>query len=334
MLVWSLQKLELPLRFDCKTPMAEGEAARINFIVRIEDAKHWGEGEVAFPSLANQKTENLIEDYFDHFKQKWVPSVDGIAVLTGLLNDIGVPECLRFGIESAYIHYLANANNQSVHQILSLNQMKIVPTSFSIPVMGPEKLKEFYTANRLDRFKSLKVNIYNEDGIALVKEVVKLHGPRIRIDANASFQDIGQVLEMIEQVKSDNIEFLEQPLPVGAYEESKMLKKKSPVPIIADESITNGNVTKELGFQFDGVNIKLMKAGGYIKALNQMRMAKSLNMKVLLGSMIETGLGISSAVNIASKADYFDLDGFLTLGNNPYPLVEEENGNIFYSSIH
>ena len=278
--------------------------------------------------------EGLIEEGFDSFKNKSGVAITSITDLTGIIDDIGPPECLRFGIESAYIHYLADINNQSVHQVLCLNQIKYLPTSFSIPLMGPEKLKEFYKTYHLERFKSLKIKIDEDNAVALIREIVKLHGGGVRIDANGSFKDPDRVLAMLEQFKPHQIEFFEQPMAVGTYEESIMLKNASSVPIIADESITNGQVTPELGKQFDGVNIKLMKSGGYIKALNQIKTAKKLNMKVLLGCMIETGLGISSAVNIAAKADYIDLDGFMMLGKDPYPLVGEENGNIFYSSIH
>ena len=59
-----------------------------------------------------------------------------------------------------------------------------------------------------------------------------------------------------------------------------------------------------------------------------------LVMKILLGSAGETGIGVYSALNIADKADYFDLESFSFLKNDTYDLVKEESGRIFYSFIH
>ena len=77
----------------------------------------------------------------------------------------------------------------------------------------------------------------------------------------------------------------------------------------------------------------MMKAGGYLRAIKQLRQAKSLGLKTMLGCMVETSLGISSALNIAGGVDYFDLDGCLLIKEDPYKLISEENGKIFYSYI-
>ena len=54
----------------------------------------------------------------------------------------------------------------------------------------------------------------------------------------------------------------------------------------------------------------------------------------MLGCMIETSLGISAAMQIAHGVDYFDLDGFLHLEKDPFGLVYEEKGHLFYDFSH
>jgi glutamate racemase len=76
-----------------------------------------------------------------------------------------------------------------------------------------------------------------------------------------------------------------------------------------------------------------MKSGGYLKGLKQIRQAKILGLKTMLGCMIETSLGISSALNISSGVDYLDLDGFLLIKKDPFNILTEENGKIFFSFI-
>jgi outer membrane receptor protein involved in Fe transport len=63
-----------------------------------------------------------------------------------------------------------------------------------------------------------------------------------------------------------------------------------------------------------------------MKALRQIKQAREQRLKTMLGCMIETSLGISSAMNIAHRVDFFDLDGHLILEKDPFNQIEEENG--------
>ncbi len=332
MLKWSLDPIELALKFPWKISREES-SFKCNFIVQVEDGGKKGKGEVAFSSRYGDTRES-IEECFYLFHSERPGTIENLENLTYLLDSIEMPKGLRFGIESAYIHYLADSGKTSVQQILCLNQVKYLPISFSIPIMKPSDIDRFYRQHKLARFGSLKVKVEGLNSIELVREVSKIHKGTIRIDANESFKSSEDVIEAVNALKGVDIEFLEQPLASGMHEESRELKSKIDIPLIADESFVGENITKDLREQFDGVNIKLMKSGGYIKALNQIQAAKKLDMKVLLGCMIETGLGIFSAMNIADKADFFDLDGFLIIKDDPYNLVMEEKGIIYYSFMH
>ena len=87
----------------------------------------------------------------------------------------------------------------------------------------------------------------------------------------------------------------------------------------------------ELRLMFDGINVKLMKAGGYLNALRLLKEAKAAGMKTMIGCMVETTLAISSGLNLCSLADYADLDSFLVVKNEPYKLAKEENGILSYA---
>ena len=53
----------------------------------------------------------------------------------------------------------------------------------------------------------------------------------------------------------------------------------------------------------------------------------------MIGCMIESSLGIESALNISFDGDFFDLDGSLLIKNDPYGRIIEEKGRIFYSHL-
>jgi L-alanine-DL-glutamate epimerase-like enolase superfamily enzyme len=108
--------------------------------------------------------------------------------------------------------------------------------------------------------------------------------------------------------------------------ESIYLKKHFPFTLFADESVTDKADFSQLKLMFDGINVKLMKAGGYFNALQLLKGAKANKLKTMIGCMVETTLGISSGMHLCSLADYADLDSFLVVKNEPFGLLKEEDG--------
>ena len=54
--------------------------------------------------------------------------------------------------------------------------------------------------------------------------------------------------------------------------------------------------------------------------------ARALGLGVMLGCMVESGLGIAAGAHIASLMDHVDLDGNLLLAHDPWPGVEFVDG--------
>ena len=122
---------------------------------------------------------------------------------------------------------------------------------------------------------------------------------------------------------------MEQPLPASLGYAYARIKSKTPVPIIADESITNEADFELLQAEFHGVSIKLMKAGGYLNAVRLLQQARKYGLITLIGSMVETSLGIWCAMQLSSGFDFANLDGFLMLAEEPFKLVKEQNGVLY-----
>jgi L-alanine-DL-glutamate epimerase-like enolase superfamily enzyme len=74
--------------------------------------------------------------------------------------------------------------------------------------------------------------------------------------------------------------------------------------------------------------MKLMKAGGYINGLRLLNEAVKHNMHTMVGCMIETSLGISSAMNVCAGVKFIDLDGFLIIKDEPFGIIEENKGQL------
>jgi L-alanine-DL-glutamate epimerase-like enolase superfamily enzyme len=70
-----------------------------------------------------------------------------------------------------------------------------------------------------------------------------------------------------------------------------------------------------------GINIKLAKSGGIREAVRMVHAARALQLGVMLGCMVESGLGIAPGAHISSLMDHVDLDGNLLLVEDPWPGV-------------
>ena len=60
---------------------------------------------------------------------------------------------------------------------------------------------------------------------------------------------------------------------------------------------------------FHGVNIKLVKCGGLTPARRMIDVARELGMKVMVGCMTESTIGISAIAQLLPLLDYVDMDG-------------------------
>ena len=87
------------------------------------------------------------------------------------------------------------------------------------------------------------------------------------------------------------------------------------------------NVEKQYE-SYNGINVKLQKSGGLLTARRMIERARSLGLKVLLGCMIETSLGITAAAHLSPLADFADLDGHLLIEDDPFRGVVIREGRL------
>jgi len=325
-LSWSIEEINLSLLYNWKISRNETSFKR-NFIIHLNDGVTFAKGEVA-PNIRYGETPEVIQSKFDEL----IPLISKTTTLDDLiyiLDNNYVVNSLRFGIESCFVHFLSNKKGLKVYEFLGLPKPSQVFTSYTLPIMEPGKIATFIDNHKLLRFKYLKVKIDNESGLDIIEELSKITTHPLRIDANEAWQDVDSLLVFMEKCRDKNIDFFEQPLPSVKKEEYKYLKKISPFELIADESLSYDFNMDELAEQFHGVNMKLMKSGGYLKGIEILKSARNKQLKTMIGCMVETSLGIFSAINLCSHINYIDLDGHFLVENEPFSLVSEENGCLY-----
>ncbi len=322
---WNITSLKLDLKYTWRISRNASDQ-KTNFLIKVRHDGLEGTGEVA-PNIRYGETPENIASAFHEFHQQVGSSyISGIDELNPVLETLQLPNALRFGIESAWIHLQCAKQNISLNEYLSVPLPEQVATCYTLPIMDAGEIAGFFQQHLLQRFHYIKIKVNADSGLDELREVHKVCSRPLMIDANEAWKDPDAVLTFMEQLKSFHIAFVEQPLPSSMTEAGKYLKPKSPYPVMADESICADADFDELIQQFHGINMKLMKAGGYLNGIRLLNEAKARGMQTMVGCMVETTLGMSGAWALCGITDYADLDGYMVIKNEPFGLLKEENG--------
>jgi L-alanine-DL-glutamate epimerase-like enolase superfamily enzyme len=209
-----------------------------------------------------------------------------------------------------------------VHRLLGLPAAG-PPTSWTIWLGDPDDMARRTEKVALRGFKRLKLKLGGRDGldaerVAAVRSVTDLP---LQCDVNEAWT-LDEALELLPQME---LQYCEQPLPAGDPGGPE-LKRRSPVPIYVDEDCHTLADIAPCAERAHGVNIKLAKSGGIREAVKMAHAARALGLGLMLGCMVESGLGIAGGVHVASLMDHVDLDGNLLLAHDPWPGVQFVDG--------
>jgi L-alanine-DL-glutamate epimerase-like enolase superfamily enzyme len=203
------------------------------------------------------------------------------------------------------------------------------PTSWTVWLGDPDDMAR--RAEQARRFHRLKLKLGARDGrdVDRVRAVRSVTDVPLQVDVN-EYWTLDEALEALPQLGELGVEYCEQPLPAGDPDGAR-LKTESPIPIYVDEDCHRLGDVAACAERAHGINIKLAKSGGIREAVRMAHAARALGLGVMLGCMIESGLGISAGAQIASLCDHVDLDGNLLLADDPWPGVDFRDGVQFPS---
>jgi L-alanine-DL-glutamate epimerase-like enolase superfamily enzyme len=199
------------------------------------------------------------------------------------------------------------------------------PTSWTVWLGDPDDMAR--RAERVaGRFRRLKLKLGAGDGLDVerVRAVRGVTGLPLQVDVNEAWS-VEEALEALPQLAELGVEYCEQPLTAGDPG-GPHLKARSPLPIYVDEDCHTLADVAGCAERAHGINIKLAKSGGIREAIRMAHAARALGLGVMLGCMVESGLGIAAGAQIASLCDHVDLDGNLLLAEDPWPGVELVDG--------
>jgi L-alanine-DL-glutamate epimerase-like enolase superfamily enzyme len=199
-------------------------------------------------------------------------------------------------------------------------------TTFSIGIDNPATTRA--KVMEAAPFPVLKIKVgldTDEATIAAVRAVTK---KPLRVDANEGWKNKEEALRKINWLEKQGVEFVEQPMPAAMIEETRWVRSRVHIPIIADESCLHASDIPKVKDAFDGINVKLDKAGGVLEAWRMIQIAKAFGMKTMLGCMISSSCTVTAAAHLSPLVDYADLDGNLLIANDPFIGVQVRQGKL------
>ncbi|MDT8067219.1 MAG: dipeptide epimerase [Terriglobia bacterium] len=232
----------------------------------------------------------------------------------------------KAAVDIALLDWVGQKLNIPLYKFFGLDAKDAPITTFSIGIDTPEITRQ--KVREAEQYPVLKIKVglsTDEPTIEAVRSVTK---KPLRVDANEGWTDKEEAVRKINWLESQGVEFIEQPMPAAMLEETRWVRSRVHLPIIADEACLNIAVIPKLADAYDGVNVKLDKCGGMQQAQRMIQIAKSLGMKTMLGCMVSSSVSVTAAAHLSPLVDYADLDGNLLIANDPYSGVKVEHGRL------
>ncbi len=297
--------------------------------VRITDDdgnEGWGE---ANPSTYYAETAATVCAALDAYRRVVESTENPFAIQeieSACESDLGGNASARAAISAALYDLVGRRLGQPVYRLWGLDPAAAPRTSFTIGIDTPDVIRE--RVREAAQYPILKIKVgtdRDEEILAAVRD--EAPDKIVRVDANTAWS-AKQAVRSIERLERFNIEFVEQPLPAHDIDGLRFVRERSSLPIIADESCITSTDIPRLAGAVDGVNIKLAKCGGLSEALRMIHVARAHNLKVMLGCMVESSLGIAAGAQLAPLLDYADLDGAALLDEDPFSGLDVSRGRI------
>ncbi|MEM3527345.1 MAG: enolase C-terminal domain-like protein, partial [Candidatus Bathyarchaeia archaeon] len=223
-----------------------------------------------------------------------------------------------------------------IYQILGSEKPRLIPNTVTL-YLGPKYETEERVKKILDRYKDanlsrLKLKLSGDPNSDLerVMAVAELYPGELTLDANQSYNDPDSAADLFNSIYDligYRVVLIEQPSPRRDFAKLRQITVKSKIPIFADESAATIEDVKRIVElrAAKGVNLKLQKVGGITPGLEAVRLAKENGLQVMVGCMVESGVGIAYGANFAAGVENIacsDLDTDLELKSD---IVTEDS---------
>ena len=276
--------------------------------LQLQWGDYYGFGEAAPLAGFSQETLKEVHYVLEGFYQ----AIDGEIIdkeeLPFLIeaHTEGSPSA-RFAIETACYDLLAKESKKTLSMYMNPNSYTEISVNGITGVHMPG-----------DGFSVMKVkvgfrNLFDE--IEHMEQLTQLYGEDIsfRLDANGSF-DLPKAIRFCKEMEVFNIDYIEQPLPAKELVDLAELRYHTKIPIAVDESLTDFSSAEENIEEqtADIFIVKPMISGGFSECKKIIKLAKEENIRVVITSSLETGIGRMACLHLAAANEVREACGLAT----------------------
>jgi L-alanine-DL-glutamate epimerase-like enolase superfamily enzyme len=283
----------------------------------------------ASPNIRYDETPESVEAFLQKIDPKRLADPFQLKEINNYLDSVasGNPSA-KCAIDIAMHDWIGKKLDTPLYRFFGADKNRIPISTLTIGIDTVEDvIQRVKDANEYPVLK-IKMGLPNDEEI--IRAVRSVTNKPLRVDANEGWKSKEEALEKIKWLKGQNVELVEQPLPAAQIEDAIWLHERTTLPIVADEALASHDLAT-LSNAYDGINVKLQKNGGLLKARELILSARVRKMKVMLGCMIETSVGITAAAHLSPFADWVDLDGNVLIANDPFRGVANEHGKLLLS---
>ena len=319
-LTWEAITLKLHQPFRLSYGVSERRQA---FWLRLAGDAGWGEA--AIPPYYSVSQADMVA-VWDAAARRTDPFPEDPDEIASWIGEEG-PAPARCALDLALHDRIALQRKVPLYELLGLPRPSAPPTSFTISIASPAEMA--CTAAQSSDFAVIKLKLGSDDDLARVAAVRAARpDARLYVDANAGWSP-EEAVQQVQALAPYGLEMIEQPVPQHDIAGLGYVQAHTDVPVVADESVqTLADVEALAAAGVRGINLKLMKVGGLAPCLKMLRRSRELGLRVMLGCMVETSLGVTAMAHLAAWADWLDLDAPLLIANDPFEGLRYEQGRI------
>jgi L-alanine-DL-glutamate epimerase-like enolase superfamily enzyme len=304
----SLKKYNLPLKHVFGISR-ERYASQDTLIVDLQIGDNHGYGEATSNPYYNITVEGMMEEINTHRTQIESYAFEHPADFHAFLSTLELSMFTLCALDLAAHDLYGKLLKKPLYEIWGASNQKYPITNYTI---GIDDISVMVNKMKEKPWPIYKIKLGTSQDVEIVKTLRKYTDAVFRVDANCAWT-AKETLDNAPKLKALGVEFIEQPLAADDFEGLNMIKHNGILPIIADESCIVENDVEKCALYYDGINIKLTKCGGLTPALRMIARARELNLKVMVGCMTESTVGISAIAQLTPQLDYVDMDGAMLL---------------------
>lgn len=222
-----------------------------------------------------------------------------------LAGELSAPY-LRAAFEMALLDLAGKYYQVPLYQLLGGRMRDRIPLAWGIYQKSPDQMAADACAGIENGFHAIKLKVGRalEDDLAAVHAVsAAVGGDRpLRLDANGAWSSVAEAARAIEAfAAAAPIAWIEQPLPRHDLDGLRLLRQRTSVPIMADESCQSLRDAYDLARAqaADVFNVYVVEAGGLGPAAAIFAFAGAVGIPCILGSQAEMGIGTAACAHLA-----------------------------------